>query len=378
MSVSIHVLARILILLALLLPLAASAATVSHVTDLSVPRNGHTAFLLADGRVVVIGGSAAAVSIEVVDPASGTVEVRDEATEVPIWGHAGTRLRDGQILLTGGGHTGNRTIMTAEWGNSRVETYDPLFQTVTFFGRMTAARQAHRATLLADGRVLIAGGYTSIKQSVFTLTYPTDSAEIFDPATGVFHVVGRMSTPRFGHTATLLADGRVLVAGGAISQPYPQPSKPLASTEIFDPATGTFTPGPAMGAERTSHTATVLDDGRVLLAGGSATTIWAELFDPATMTFTRGPEIGARQAHTATTLHDGRILFFGGAADAVLYDPRTNAIVDRTPLSVARRHHDATLLGDGTVLITGGWEAGITLKDVLRYTPARAKRRVLR
>ncbi len=160
-------------------------------------------------------------------------------------------------------------------------------------GPLGAGRQIHTATLLADGRVLVAGGFDFADQ-------PLSSAAVYDPATGTFSPTGSMATARGLATATLLADGRVLVAGGGAAT-WVQPGLVLASAELYDPKTGTFSPTGSMATAREGHTATLLRDGRVLIAGGidastgDHTVASAELYDPKTGTFSpTGPMKTAR------------------------------------------------------------------------------------
>jgi putative zinc finger protein/galactose oxidase-like protein/FecR-like protein/Kelch motif protein len=233
---------------------------------------------------------------------------------------------------------------------------------LTPVGVMRAARFAHTATLLADGRVLIAGGRET-RGGILA------SAEIFDPTTGRFTETGGMTTRRVGHTATLLADGRVLVAGGSDGDFF---YGSLASAEIFDPTTGRFTETARMNAERLAHRATLLRDGRVLVTGGQgrepATLDTAEIYDPARERFTRIASMTAKRAdHTATLLTDGRVLIAGGAgarnqpvmitSSAEVFDPAKGSFTPTGGMSIVRHKHSATLMPDGRVVVIGGSDA---------------------
>jgi len=172
---------------------------------------------------------------------------------------------------------------------------------------MDSAREGQTATLLGDGEVLIAGG-SDLSGSLST-------AELYDSKTGTFRSTGDMTTPRKWAKATLLSDGRVLVAGGFSG------SIPVASAELYDPTAGTFSPTGSMTTLRMpdSYTATLLQDGRVLIVGGqsygTATLATSELYDPTTGTFRpTGSMATARGAHTATLLYDGRVLIEGGVS----------------------------------------------------------------
>jgi WD40 repeat protein len=179
-------------------------------------------------------------------------------------------------------------------------------------GSMVTPRSSHTATLLPDGRVLVAGGLT------WDDLTPTATAELYDPGTGSFVPTGSMETARFGQTATLLADGRVLVTGG-----YGSAGSYLASAEVYDPETGRFTPTGSMSTARFFHTATLLPNGEVLVAGGMSdgTDLQhptqfprsAELYDPSTGTFSAtGDSTRQRYLATATLLTTGQVLVAGG------------------------------------------------------------------
>jgi len=219
---------------------------------------------------------------------------------------------------------------------------------------MATQRAAHTATLLPDGKVLVAGGFTGGGSLA--------SAEVFDPATSTFASAGNMNASRAGHTATLLPNGKVLIAGG-YNGSY------LASAELYDPAAHTFMPTGIMVTARSGHVATLLNNGKVLLAGGIGTG-WtfladAELYDPATNTFiATGGMTTARESHTATLLKNGNVLITGGHKDrrpaitiyssAEIYNPASGTFSSTGNLTVRRHKHDASLLADGRVLIVGG------------------------
>src|SRR5216110_3384842 len=214
-------------------------------------------------------------------------------------------------------------------------------------------RAEHTATLLANGTVLIAGGRDAADQALA-------SAEIYDPATGGYTLLASpLPAPIWGHTATRLDDGTVLIAGGR------RGASPRRAAQLFDPATDTFTALGPMSTPRGRHTATLLRDGRVVVIGGTdgvGPLASLELYDPTRRTFSRAPSAltVARQDHTATLLPDGRVLVAGGSNasgaldSAELYDPTAGTVSPAGPLNVPRTLASAALLLDGTVLVAGG------------------------
>jgi hypothetical protein len=313
---------------------------------MSTPRTGHTATLLPTGKVLLAGGHsglAYQATAELHDPATGAFSATGSPATGRV-GHTATLLGNGKVLVAGGNGSGGY-LATAE-------LYDPATGLFSPTGAMAAPRGGHTAVLLPGGKVLVAGGYDG------ALSLAT--AELFDPATGLFTPTGGLGTPRLGHTAVLLQDGKVLVAGGRNGTTY------LASAERYDPATGLFTPAGAMAGIRSGHSATLLASGKVLVAGGTTTgeaggsVATAELYDPAGNSFSPAGSLAlARAGHTATLLGDGKVLVAGGANDAPTatserYDPALNLFQPADTLASPRLYATATALPGGKVFVAGG------------------------
>lgn len=289
-------------------------------------------------------------------PGNGTsgAFVPTDSMAIARTGHTATPLQDGRVLIAGGG-----ILESGGMGDSLVsaELYDPTTECFEESASMTTPRMDHTATPLLDGRVLIAGGYRKVGGVLA-------SAELYDPKSDTFTPTGSMNVPREWHTATLLSDGRVLIAGGRQGiQPGLDESSALA--EIYDPGTGTFSPTGSMAIRRERHCATLLADGRVLVAGGSID-VAAELYDPKTGRFSRSGSLAAgfRSETTATRLLNGKVLLVGGFADgaptdiAELFDQRTGAFSRTGPLPTALVGQSSALLPDGRVLVVG-WGDGM-------------------
>ena len=260
--------------------------------------------------------------------------------------HSATLLKDGRVLVAGG------LVAFAPIGSTftaSAELYDPAAGTFSKTGSMGNPRYRHTATLLTNGQVLITGGHVGGGLG------GEASAELFDPVSGTFSPTGDMATARESHTATLLTNGKVLIAGGEDATA----GIALATAELFDPANGTFSPTGSMGTARASHTATLLISGKVLVTGGGngnpiAT---AELYDPTSGTFSpTGDMATARESHTATLLTTGKVLITGGTTvlPAEIFDPATGSFTSTGGMANPREFHTATLLSDGTVLVAGG------------------------
>jgi Galactose oxidase, central domain/Kelch motif len=342
------------------------AGTWTATGSMSNRREGEpTATRLLDGRVLVAGGYSrgynvgANVTAELYDPTTGSWTRAAAMDRQRGAGHTATLLADGRVLVLGGEHG----------AEGSAEIYDPASAAWTSVAPMLEARSGHSATLLADGRVLVAGGAEAPSggfQGSGLAEASLASAELFDPVSGSWSAAMPMSVDRTGHTATLLPDGRVLVAGGAIEVLGSNGPKPLDSTELYDPATGSWTTTGPMTAVRYGQVALLLPNGTVISLGGYSDTglvPFAELFDPAGETWTVGPRI-ALGISTATLLADGRLLITGwpGATGSPnpswLYDSAGGTVTATAPMLEARSSgtgdYTATLLLDGTVLIAGG------------------------
>jgi hypothetical protein len=238
---------------------------------------------------------------------------------------------------------------------------------------MHEARASHSATALSDGRVLIAGGFRESDDSRGQVYLR--SAELYDPRTRKFASTGELTYSRAGHTATLLQNGVVLLAGGFGAMGA------LSSAELYDPATETFTQITGMRIRRGGLTATILLDGRVLICGGGdrEPTASAEIFDPKTKHFEfTGTMSFPRTAHSATRLPGGMVLIVGGSSyrssvlgSAELYDPARGVFTPAATLNTPRYQHAAAAMNDGSVLVVGGadqrdWSGQLT--SIERYT----------
>jgi hypothetical protein len=349
---------------------------------LHVARLGHTATRLLDGRVLVAGGDDGrqGASVEIYDPSTGSWTLAAPLHVARI-GHVAARLADGRVMVLGGHDTYTPQTHTYVIENS-AEIYDPAVDAWTVVSGPLTPRDYPSLTLLNDGKLLIAGGLDAADQAVST-------SELFDPSTGQWMQTGSFWNPgphaypvvwkRWGHTATLMADGRVLVTGG-----FPEEwiMETLAQAQVYDPATGLWSDAGDMTERRGRgyHAATLLADGRVLVTGGDWRTCMgggcgeftlgsSEIYDPRANAWSAGPDLQTpRNSHTATRLDDGSVLLVGGARDVsgipyfhsiVIGDVETSApsaapFGAATSMVTPRSGHTATLLLDGAVLVVGG------------------------
>jgi WD40 repeat protein len=312
---------------------------------LGANRYNHTATRLLDGRVLVVGGygyedSGPGVSAELYNPATGTW-TNTSSLDDPRVNHTATLLPNGKVLVAGG-------VFNSGYGPFGVnpELYNPTNGTWSVAGGAGGHYYGHTATLLPGGKVLIAGGVIDVGAGFQSIT---KSAMLYDSAANSSVSTGNLGKARYFHTATLLTNGQVLVAGGGTN-----------TAELYNPATGTWTNTGSLGTARSSHTATLLPNGKVLVVGGGTNT--AELYNPATGTWS--PTGNPAASGSATLLPNGQVLVVGIIVGTIwgqdtpiaeLYDPATGTwSTAGSPVS-PHSGQTATLLSSGQVLVAGGF-----------------------
>ncbi|MCP4656222.1 MAG: hypothetical protein GY856_12485, partial [bacterium] len=340
--------------------------------SLNQGRARHTATLLPSGQVLVAAGhsygssGACLLSAELFDSSTDdSAWVATSPLNMKRCRHTATLLADQKVLVAGGYNgKGRRSLRSAELYNPETGEWIPS-------RHLRTARSSHTATLLPSEKVLVAGGANG--------TAFLSNVELYDPRTGKWELTGELWAPRISHTATLLISGKVLVAGGTNANGY------LSTAELYDPRAGTWETTGALAEPRASHTATLLFSGKVLVTGGynGRTVSSAELYDPSTGTWEMTEELGEQRLHhSATLLPSGKILVTGGEKiidgttsylrTAELYDPRSDAWKTISSLATYRSGHTATVLTSGTVLVAGGENSDSygNLQSVELYDPA--------
>ena len=319
-----------------------------------------------------VGGNSAQAGSEFYDPATGIwTTTFSLSLSTARFSHTATLLPSGDVLAAGG-FDGSGLLASAEiYNRGGSRAFRVGIGTWTTTGSLATGRYGRTATLLSNGKVLVAGGIGGGYSSPF-LT----SAELYDPATGTWTATGSLQTARSGHTATLLPNGKVLVVGGRHNGTL------TAMSELYEPASGVWTRTGPLPTTRYQHAATLLANGKVLVAGGDNgsdhSTSSASLYDPATGTWTTTGSLQVgRNAHTATLLTNGKVLVAGGRNDSIgflisaeLYDPVTGQWTTTGSLTVFHAFHTATLLPSGKVLVAGGNDSGDWLFSAELYDPA--------
>lgn len=317
--------------------------------------------VLQDDSIVFIGGSTEAVHRYL--PYEDRFEAVNATLPTRRYTHSVTTLSDGRVLVAGG-----ETSPTASASaiSAQPVLYEPFVGPFTLPPNpMVSGRRSHTATELNDGNVLLVGGQVNVGD----IAVGTATVELYDRRAGVFLSKTPMPGIRYNHSATKLLDGRVLIVGGQVDCTEIVCER-LNTALIYDPAANTFYPTGNLVQARSSHTATLLPDGRVFIAGGvkpGITTFFAqeldsfEIYEPASGTFTNGSLRMPRTFHTATLLNDGRVFLAGGAFDfpecterTEIFDPVISSTIEGPALTNARMLHSAHLLPSGKVIVVGG------------------------
>ena len=290
--------------------------------------------------------------------------------------HTATLLNDGRLLIAGGDDGSGRLEAITD----TAELYDPStgrWEPAEVLGRQ---RTQHAALLLNDGRVLLVGGAGVLQAGIQEqqLERPLIETDLFDPASETWSFSGDISTPRDHIAATMLSDGSVLVVGG--NDGKGTDTSVLASGEVFDPATGQWSAAGSMSQPRQGHSLVALDSGTALVAGGDAGDDpfqSVEIYDPSSGTWSNTADMAdARERFAAIVLQDGKVLVVGGGgtdghlASAELYDPGAGAWSSAAEMSTPRLKPAVVVLQDGKVLVVGGLGAGQFLGSAEIYDPA--------
>jgi len=321
----------------------ASAQTWTFTGSMSTSRGHYIAVLLHTGKVLVAGGAneqGALSSAELYDPGTGTWSATGSMT-TPRFYHAAALLIDGRVLVTGGFNT----TSSPKEPQKSAELYDPTNGTWTLTDSMVIPRRSHTVTTLVNGEVLVVAGI--IEESPPT---STGIVERYDPNTGLFLSANPIVGTTSDHSATLLSDGRVLVTGGRGFGPFE--TGQLSSAQVYDSITGMWALVGRMIVPREGHTATRLQNGQVLIAGGDTTNeitvTSAELFNPTTNVFSlTGNMHQARNEQGVALLLNGQVLVAGGSgnpniprlASAELYNPLNGTWTDTSSMHTPRDNY---------------------------------------
>jgi len=321
--------------------------------SMKVARTNHTATRLQNGKVLIVGGydngNAALASAELYDPSVGAFTPTGSLSAA-LGNHTATLLPNGKVLIVGSTYSNN-------W-QPVCELYDPVTGVFVPTGATCKPRYSDfTATLLQNGKVLVVGGHGG--------SFQDPSAELYDPATGTFSLTGNVASGGsiFGHTATLLENGKVLIAGGWSGNSR---MSTTSRVELYDPISGIFESTNPMNTNRSHHTATLLQNGKLLIAGPfywASPSITAELYTSTSGIFmvTGSMHTLYEAGPTATLLQNGKVLIAGGSSKVVgvsaspeVFNPSIETFTPIAPMGTPREGHTATLLMSGKVLIAGG------------------------
>ncbi len=347
------------------------SGTWTATASLATPRRDHTTAFLDTGLVLVAGGMEGS---SVAGVQKLTCELYDPIAGT--WSPTGS-IATGRFYATATTLLNGKILLAGGYDYvahhiAACEIYDPATGTWSAAAPMAMGRYAHTATRLPDGRVLVTGGATgSVAASGNTAT-----CEIYNPILDTWTAAPPLTTPRGLHTATSLQDGKVLIAGGVGAAHF-------SSCQVFDSATGLMTVTGSMTTTRNGHTANLLPNGKVLVAGGEGVGGFrssTEIYDPAAGTWAATASMsGIRGSHTSVLLPSSRIIVIGGSTGGAggslstseIYDPElsTQAL---TPVAVGRSGHADVLLPDGKVLVTGGRDGAAVLPTAMLYDAASA------
>ena len=347
---------------------AEASGTWSSTGSMSIGRFIFTATLLQNGKVLVAGGDTPGEIItntaELYDPATGTFTPTGSMHDARV-GFSATLLQNGKVLVEGGASNTVGALKTAE-------IYDPATGIWSMTGKMKQGRQQHSAVLLADGRVLVTGGNIDRTPCADVCVNTIAESELYDPSTGQWKTVGEMTIARSFFTTDLLPTGKAMALGGRIhTGPDYFDYHAIAWADLYDPTTRKWSATGTMSISREDHSTSLLSNGQVLVMGGTTvdfngiTVASAELYDSTTGVWTiTGSMLQGRERFTATLLQNGQVLVAGGdyydginagfLSECELYDAGLGTWSASGSMATPRNGARAVLLPDGRVLTAGG------------------------
>ena len=345
-----------------------NSGTWSQTGSMSIGRFSFTATTLQNGKVLVAGGDTPGEIItntaELYDPTTGMFTPTGSMHAARV-GFSATLLQNGKVLIEGGASNSVEALNTAE-------IYDPATGTWSMTGKMKEGRQQHSAALLSDGRVLVTGGNIDRTPCTDLCVNTITESELYDPSTGQWKVVGEMTIARSFFTTTLLPTGKSMAVGGRVhTGPDYFDFHAIAWADLYDPATRKWSATGTMSISREDHSTSLLSNGQVLVAGGETvdfngvTLASTELYDSTTGSWTNtGSMLQSRESFTATLLQNGDVLVAGGdyydgvnagfLTECELYDPVLGTWSVTGSMTTPRDGASAVLLPDGRVLEAGG------------------------